>query len=241
MYPTLMELCGLQEKPGLEGRSLVSLLKDPRGEWNHPALTTHGRNNHAVRDERWRYIRYADGSEELYDHDADPLEWKNLAGDAKLSKVKEELAASLPKVNAPDARIKPRATAFLLFTLRIAGSLASTRQIPSRVSYEKPFPGEATGISHRSELKMDWSHGHNNAVINGIGRIGFMIGGKSALWVDEQMAEVFTRKAVSFIEQQKGKPFFLYFATHDIHVPRVPHPRFTGKTTMRPGRRAGGI
>ena len=79
------------------------------------------------------------------------------------------------------------------------------------MSYEKPFPGEATGISHRSELKMDWSHGHNNAIINGIGRIGFMIGGKSALWVDEQMAEVFTRKAVSFIEQQKGQTFLSLF------------------------------
>ena len=70
-------------------------------------MTTHGRNNHAVRDERWRYIRYADGSQELYDHDADPLEWKNLAGDAQYTAVKNKLAAWLPKINAPDARIKP--------------------------------------------------------------------------------------------------------------------------------------
>jgi arylsulfatase A-like enzyme len=61
-----------------------------------------------------------------------------------------------------------------------------------------------------------------------------MTGGKSALWVDEDMADVFTRKAVSFIEQRKDKPFFLYFATHDIHVPRVPHPRFAGQTSMGP-------
>ena len=105
---------------------------------------------------------------------------------------------------------------------------------PIKVSYDKAFAGEPTGISHRSDLKMDWSHGHNNAVINGIGRIGFMTGGKSALWVDEDMADVFTRKAVSFIEQQKDKTFFLYFATHDIHVPRVPHRRFAGKTSMGP-------
>ncbi len=105
---------------------------------------------------------------------------------------------------------------------------------PIKVHYDKPFAGEPTGISHRSALKMDWSHGHNNAVINGIGRIGFMTGGKSALWVDEDMADTFTRKAVSFIEQRKDKPFFLYFATHDIHVPRVPHPRFAGKTSMGP-------
>jgi arylsulfatase A-like enzyme len=105
---------------------------------------------------------------------------------------------------------------------------------PIKVSYEKPFPGEPTGISHRSGLKLDWSHGHNNAVSNGIGRIGFMSGGKNALWVDEDMADTFTRKAVSFIEQRKDKPFFLYFATHDIHVPRVPHPRFAGQTSMGP-------
>jgi arylsulfatase A-like enzyme len=105
---------------------------------------------------------------------------------------------------------------------------------PIKVNYEKAFAGEPTGISHRSDLKMDWSHGHNNAVVNGIGRIGFMTGGKSALWVDEEMADVFTRKAVSFIEQRKANPFFLYFATHDIHVPRVPHKRFIGATSMGP-------
>jgi arylsulfatase A-like enzyme len=103
VYPTLTELCGLKPRPGPEARSLVPLLRDPGREWGHPALTTHGRNNHAVRSERWRYIRYADGSEELYDHDADPLEWKNLAGDAKYAAVKKELAGHLPKVNAKDA------------------------------------------------------------------------------------------------------------------------------------------
>jgi len=114
---------------------------------------------------------------------------------------------------------------------RVAGLDAAN---PIRVSYDQPFPGEPTGIADRSTLKMDWSHGHNNAVINGIGRIGFMTGGKSALWVDEDMADVFTRKAVSFMERRLDKPFFLYFATHDIHVPRVPHPRFSGRTTMGP-------
>lgn len=105
---------------------------------------------------------------------------------------------------------------------------------PIKVDYKQPFPGQKTGVTHRNELKMDWSHGHNNSIVNGIGRIGFMIGGNSALWVDEDMADVFTRKAVSFIEERKDKPFFLYFATHDIHVPRVPHPRFKGKTGMGP-------
>jgi arylsulfatase A-like enzyme len=107
IYPTLLDLCGLPQKPGLEGSSLLPLLKDPDAPWERPAVTTHGRNNHAVRDERWRYIRYADGSEELYDHDADPLEWKNLAREAQYIGLKSKLAAWLPKVNAPDAKTKP--------------------------------------------------------------------------------------------------------------------------------------
>ena len=102
---------------------------------------------------------------------------------------------------------------------------------PIAVSYGKPFPGEPTGVSERDRLKMDWSHGHNNAVVNGIGRIGFSRGGKSALWKDEDMADTFTRKGVGFIERHREHPFFLYFATHDIHVPRVPHARFVGTTT----------
>ncbi len=105
---------------------------------------------------------------------------------------------------------------------------------PIVVSYTDPIPGEPTGVNHRDRLKMDWSHGHNNAVINGIGRIGYMAGGASALWKDEQMADEFISRAVSFIEKNRSRPFFLYFATHDIHVPRVPHPRFVGKTTMGP-------
>ena len=67
IYPTLIELCGLSEKPELEGRSLVPLLKNPKAKWDRPALTTHGRNNHSLRSERFRYIRYSDGTEELYD------------------------------------------------------------------------------------------------------------------------------------------------------------------------------
>jgi arylsulfatase A-like enzyme len=72
------------------------------------------------------------------------------------------------------------------------------------------------------------------AVVNGIGRIGYFTGGKAAQWVDEDMADTFTRQAVAFIDKKKDSPFFLYFAPHDIHVPRVPHPRFVGKTAMGP-------
>ncbi|MBC7365838.1 MAG: arylsulfatase [Undibacterium sp.] len=107
-------------------------------------------------------------------------------------------------------------------------------QDPLRVDYDKPFPGEPTGVSDRAKLKLDWSHGHNMAVVNGIGRIGYSTGGRAAQWVDEDMADTFTGRAVAFIGREKARPFFLYFAPHDIHVPRVPHPRFVGKTTMGP-------
>ena len=83
------------------------LLEDPAAEWGHVALTTYGRENHAVRDERWRYIRYCDGTEELYDHDADPLEWNNLAPDERFAEVKQRLAASLPATDAPAATLDP--------------------------------------------------------------------------------------------------------------------------------------
>jgi arylsulfatase A-like enzyme len=105
---------------------------------------------------------------------------------------------------------------------------------PLQVSYRQPFPGEPTGVAERDTLKLNWSHGHHDAVVNGIGRIGFMSGGKMARWKDEDMADTFTRKGVEFIERHRDKPFFLYFATHDIHVPRAPHPRFVGQTTMGP-------
>jgi arylsulfatase A-like enzyme len=103
IYPTLAELCGLPERDGLSGQSLVPLLRDPVAEWDRPAITTHGRLNHAIRTERWRYIRYADGSEELYDHDSDPMEYTNLAGQPRLASVKRKLAAWLPTENAPNA------------------------------------------------------------------------------------------------------------------------------------------
>lgn len=106
---------------------------------------------------------------------------------------------------------------------------------PIRVNYrldEDNYPGELDGRRDRAGLKLDWSHGHYYTVVNGIGRIGYMTGGKKARWVDEKMADTLAEKAVSFIARNKDRPFFLYFATHDIHVPRVPNPRFVGKTSM---------
>ncbi|MCP5115834.1 MAG: sulfatase-like hydrolase/transferase, partial [bacterium] len=103
IYPTLVELCGLAEKPELEGASLVPLLRDAKAPRERPALMTYGRGNHAVRGERWRYIRYADGTEELYDHSTDPNEWDNVAGSPENAAVIEDLARWLPETNAPEA------------------------------------------------------------------------------------------------------------------------------------------
>jgi len=99
VYPTLVELCSLTPKPELEGTSLVPLLRNPRAPSKRAVVTTWLQNNHAVRSERWRYIRYKDGSEELYDHKNDPDEFVNLAGLKKYDSVKDELAAWIPKVN----------------------------------------------------------------------------------------------------------------------------------------------
>ncbi len=114
---------------------------------------------------------------------------------------------------------------------RVAGLDASD---PIQVSYKEPFPGELTGKDRPDLLRMRPSHGHDQFLHNGISRIGHMSGGKAALWKDEEMADVFTSKAISFLERNQAKPFFLFFAAHDPHVPRVPHPRFVGKSGMGP-------
>jgi arylsulfatase A-like enzyme len=103
---------------------------------------------------------------------------------------------------------------------------------PIQVSYKEKIGNEPTGRENPELLKMKHSHGHDFTIVNGVGRIGYMTGGKVARWVDEDMADVFTQNAVKFIENSKEKPFFLYFATHDIHVPRMPNARFVGKSGM---------
>lgn len=103
LYPTLVELCGLAPREGLEGHSLAPQLKDPDAPRPWPAITTHNQGNHGVRSEHWRYIRYADGSEELYDYRADPNEWTNLAKDPRYAEVVREHARWLPKTDAPPA------------------------------------------------------------------------------------------------------------------------------------------
>jgi len=101
IYPTLMDLCGLPQPMDLQGRSLVPLLEDPQQAWPWPALTSFGQNNHAVRSENWRYIVYADGSEELYDHRRDPHEFTNLAREPQHREIIERHREWLPQINQP--------------------------------------------------------------------------------------------------------------------------------------------
>ena len=106
---------------------------------------------------------------------------------------------------------------------------------PITVSYTAPINETApTGKNNPELLKMQPSHGHNMSIVNGVSRIGYMTGGKAALWVDEDIADVLVQKSIKFIESSKQQPFFLYLATHDIHVPRMPHSRFVGKSSMGP-------
>ena len=102
LYPTLCDLAGLPIPEHVEGVSLLSLLRNPSAEWKRPALTTHGFQNHALRDERWRLIQYADGAMELYDHQQDPYEWTNLAGDPAFEAAIEGIARWWPAVNEPE-------------------------------------------------------------------------------------------------------------------------------------------
>lgn len=100
LFPTLIDLCGLPAYDRLDGRSVAGLVADPQSSWQAPALMTYGLANHAVRTERWRYIRYADGSEELYDHERDPNEWTNLAADPAYRETVAEHKRWMPTANA---------------------------------------------------------------------------------------------------------------------------------------------
>ncbi|WP_295729557.1 sulfatase-like hydrolase/transferase [uncultured Muribaculum sp.] len=105
---------------------------------------------------------------------------------------------------------------------------------PIYVNYEENFPGEPTAIDNPEMLRMKWHHGHNNSIVNGIPRIGFMKGGHSARWRDEDMADYFVGKMKDYITAHADTSFFLYYGLHEPHVPRAPHERFAGATTMGP-------
>lgn len=102
------------------------------------------------------------------------------------------------------------------------------------VDYQQNFPGEPTALDYPELLKLNWDHGHNNSIVNGIPRIGFMKGGQAARWVDEDMADTFLAEAKDFIINRYDGPFFLYYALQQPHVPRTPHARFAGATGLGP-------
>ena len=105
---------------------------------------------------------------------------------------------------------------------------------PIEVNYQENFPGEPTGKDNPELLKMKWHHGHNSSIVNGIPRIGFMKGGDSAKWVDENMADTFLVRAQNYIKAHKQEPFFLFYTLQQPHVPRTPHSRFVGSSGMGP-------
>lgn len=101
---------------------------------------------------------------------------------------------------------------------------------PIRIHPKKPSEDHPTGLEQRGSLKMDWTHGHNNTIHNGISRIGFYTGGEKARFRDEDLADEWVRRGVAWMEASREQPFFLFFAAHEPHVPRMPHERFQGKS-----------
>lgn len=105
---------------------------------------------------------------------------------------------------------------------------------PIKINYEKNFEGEPTGLDNPELLTMKWHHGHNNSIVNGIPRIGYMKGGEKAKWLDIDMADHFLAKAQEYVKTHKNEPFMLMYTMQQPHVPRTPHPRFEGKSGMGP-------
>lgn len=105
---------------------------------------------------------------------------------------------------------------------------------PIEINYSDNFEGQPTGKDNPELLSMMWHHGHNNTIVNGVPRIGFMKGGESAKWSDIDMADHFLTKVKNYIKTKKDKPFFLYYGMQQPHVPRTPHPRFVGATSLGP-------
>jgi len=105
---------------------------------------------------------------------------------------------------------------------------------PIQINYKENFPGEPTGRDNPELLRVKWDHGHNHSIVNGIPRIGYMKGGQSAMWVDENMADTFLVQAQQYITRHQAEPFFLYYALQQPHVPRTPHPRFVDKSGLGP-------
>ncbi|GAA3615263.1 arylsulfatase [Flavivirga amylovorans] len=105
---------------------------------------------------------------------------------------------------------------------------------PIEINYKENFPGQPNGKDNPELLTMTWHHGHNSSIVNGIPRIGYMKGGESAKWTDTDMADNFLKRTQEYVKTHKDKPFFLYYAMQQPHVPRTPHPRFVGTSGLGP-------
>lgn len=105
---------------------------------------------------------------------------------------------------------------------------------PVSVNYDHPIGNDPVGLQHPELLKMQADSQHSGTIVNGVSRIGYMKGGHSAYWKDEDFSKVLTAKALHFMDANRKKPFFLYFALPNIHVPRMPNARFVGATAMGP-------
>ena len=103
LYPTLAEICGLPKNKDLDGRSFAPVLRDHTTPWDYPTLSTIGFQNHSIRDMRYRYTRYADGTEEFYDHKNDPLERTNLINQPEVASLVQKYKAMLPQHDEPEA------------------------------------------------------------------------------------------------------------------------------------------
>ena len=105
---------------------------------------------------------------------------------------------------------------------------------PITVNYRDKVGNDPTGLEHPELLKMQWNDGHNGTIVDGVSRIGFMSGGHATRWTDEEMADTLLGKAKTFIDRHHDRPFFIYYATSEVHVPRMPAKRFQGATGMGP-------
>ena len=112
--------------------------------------------------------------------------------------------------------------------------LGLDKRDPIKVDYKNKIGTDPTGKENPELLRMGLTNGHSNTIVNGISRIGWMSGGNSARWTDQNINDTITNRATTYISKHKNTPFFLYFASGDPHVPRDPHPRFVGKSGMGP-------
>ena len=131
LYPTLVDYCRLPSKDGLDGHTLLALLKNPDAPRDHPALTTHGRENFSLRSENWRYTRWRTGDEELYDHKADPDEWHNLAANPEYNHIKQNMQKWLPDESAQDLFVRDE------FPKRSIGTLYKPKKQKSKKKNEE--------------------------------------------------------------------------------------------------------